>query len=242
MAAKDEKRKKRPVPPRSPKIPAPKRIPGGRPVQPKYEKPKQPETTTGPAPSEIEPPKAKPGKGPDRSLSGHWVELGEKTEKKEEEKKAPAPARKFSPKQIAAILAAFMAIGFGAAALQRAGVFGGGGGGAQTWTITTNSGHTATLTVDSSGSFTGTGWTGVSPYSGSYSIPITDGSMYGTTMTFTASATYDSGQGTIYETGYGTMNAAFPDATSATGTCSYTISDPLGTNSGSLSWTATRIS
>jgi hypothetical protein len=135
-----------------------------------------------------------------------------------------------------------MAIGFSAGALQRLGVFGGGGGGgAQTWTITTDSGHTATLTVDSSGSFTGYGWTG-STTSGSYSIPITDGSMYGTTMTFTANATYDGGQGTINETGHGTMNASFPDATYATGTCDYTISDPLGTRSGSLSWTATRIS
>jgi len=128
LAAKDEKRKKRPVVTPSPKIPAPKRIPGGRPVQPTYEKPRQPEGTTGPAPSEIEPPKAKPGKGPDRSLSGHWVQLGEKTEKKEEEKKAPAKPQ-FSPKKIAAILAAVMAIGFTAGALQRAGVFGGGGGG-----------------------------------------------------------------------------------------------------------------
>jgi hypothetical protein len=78
--------------------------------------------------------------------------------------------------------------------------------------------------------------------SGSYSIPITDGSMYGTTMTFTANATYDSGQGTIYETGLGTLDEAFPNATYATGTCDYTISDPLGTRSGSLSWTATKIS
>jgi hypothetical protein len=118
---------------------------------------------------------------------------------------------------------------------------GGGGAGAQTWTITTDSGHTATLTVDSSGSFTGTGWMGSTP-SGSYSIPITDGSMYGTTMTFTANASYDSGQGTIQETGYGTLDATFPDATSASGTCDYTISDPLGDRSGSLSWTATRVS
>jgi hypothetical protein len=135
-----------------------------------------------------------------------------------------------------------MAIGFSAGMLQRLGVFGGGGGGggAQTWTINC-SGHVATIDVDSSGSFTGYGWTG-STTSGSYDIPITDGSMSGTTMTFTASATYDSGQGTIYETGYGTLNAAFPDATSATGTVNYTISDPLGTSSGSRSWTATRIS
>jgi hypothetical protein len=82
LAGKDEKRKKRPVVTPSPKIPAPKRIPGGRPTQPKYEKPRQPEGTTGPAPSKIEPPTAKPGKGPDRSLSGHWVELGEKKEEK----------------------------------------------------------------------------------------------------------------------------------------------------------------
>jgi hypothetical protein len=112
-------------------------------------------------------------------------------------------------------------------------------GGAQTWTITC-SGNVATLTVGSSGKFTGSGWVGSTP-GGSYNIPITDGSMYGTTMTFTANATYDNGQGTIQGTCFGTMNASFPNATSATGTWAYTISDPLGTRSGSQSWTAIRI-
>jgi len=238
LAGKDEKRKKRPVVTPSPKIPAPKRIPGGRPTQPKYEKPRQPEGTTGPAPSKIEPPTAKPGKGPDRSLSGHLVELGEK---KEEKTPAKPQVRVISKKLTVGIVVGLIAAGGIAGILSRLGVFGGGGGGgAQTWTITC-SGNVATLTVDSSGSFTGYGWMGSTP-SGSYSIPITDGSMYGTTMTFTANATYDSGQGTIYETGLGTLDEAFPNATYATGTCDYTISDPLGTRSGSLSWTATKIS
>jgi len=142
LADKDEKRKKRPVITRSPKIPAPERIPGGRPVQPKYEKPRQPEGTTGPAPSTIEPPTAKPGKGPDRSLSGHWVELGEKPEKKEE--KAPAkPKPNF--KKIAGILAVFMAVGLTAGILDRMGAFGGGGGGTGGYDGTYN-GNVTTVT------------------------------------------------------------------------------------------------
>ncbi|MCJ7720775.1 MAG: hypothetical protein MUO36_04870, partial [Candidatus Hadarchaeum sp.] len=47
--------------------------------------------------------------------------------------------------------------------------------------------------------------------------------------------------GTTQGTCFGTMNASFPNATSATGTWAYTISDPLGTRSGSQSWTAIRI-
>jgi hypothetical protein len=239
LAGKDEKRKKRPVVTPSPKIPAPERIPGGRPLQPRYEKPATPEGTTGVAPSKIEQVQPKPGKGPDRSLSGHWVELGEPAQKKEEK---PKPKVNVKMNLLAGLVAGLIAAGVIAGVFYSQGFFGGGGGGgAQTWTITSE-GRVATVTVDSSGKFSGSGWTGVSPYGGSYSIPITGGTMYGTTMTFTANASYDSGQGTISGTGLGTMNASFPNATSATGTYAYTISDPLGTSSGSSNWTATRVS
>ena len=227
-------RKKRPVP-TPPKVPAPKRIPGGRPLQPRYEKPEKPEGTTGAAPSKIELPPPKPGKTPDRSLSGHWVELGEPTQKKEEK-----PKVNVKKNLLAGTIAGLIAAGIIAGVFYSQGFFGKGGGGAQTWRITCE-GRVATVTVDSSGKFSGSGWTGSTP-SGSYSIPITDGTMYGTTMTFTANATYDSGQGTIQGTSLGTMNAPFPNATSASGTWAYTISDPLGIRSGSSNWTATRVS
>jgi hypothetical protein len=185
LAGKAEKRKKRPVVTPSPKIPAPKRIPGGRPVQPKYEKPKQPEGTTGPAPSEIEPPKAKPGKGPDRSLSGHWIELGEKTEKKEE-KKAPTKPQ-FSPKKIAGILAVFMAIGFTAGVLQRLGVFGGGGGGGTGDYDGTYNGTVTTVapnmpTTNLSGTFTVVNGYVSDPYGNFTGTVDADGYFTGTTV------------------------------------------------------------
>jgi len=112
----------------------------------------------------------------------------------------------------------------------------------QTWIITdTESGQQATLTVDSLGNFTGSGWVGTAPGAGDYNIYITNGRMSGTSMTFQVSASYSGGQGTISGTGTGTLNASFPSATSASGTYSGTISDPLGDRNFSSPWMATRV-
>jgi hypothetical protein len=240
LAGKDEKRKKRPVVTPSPKIPAPKRIPGGRPLQPKYEKPGQPEGTAGVAPSKIEPPTPKPGKGPDRSLSGHWVELGEPAQKKEE-KKAP-PKVNVKMNLIGGLVAGLIAAGVIVGVFWSQGFFGGGGGGAQTWSIYSYSGQQyATATVNSSGSFTATGWTGYAAGIGSYNISIS-GSMSGTTMSFNLSASFGGGQGSISGTYTGTLNASFPNATSASGTGSGTISYPGYSGLLTDIWTATRVS
>jgi len=243
LADKDEKRKKRPVVTPSPKIPAPKRMPGGRPLQPKYEKPGQPEGTTGVAPSKIEAPTPKPGKGPDRSLSGHWVELGEPAQKKEE-KKAP-PKVNVKMNLIGGLVAGLIAAGVIVGVFWSQGFFGGGGGGgggAQTWRIVSvSSGWTATVTVNSSGNFTISGLTGYAAGIGNYTINITNGSMSGTTMSFNVSATY--GSGSLTGTYIGTLNAGFPNATSASnGTATGTIIDPLtpGGRALSDSWTATK--
>ena len=246
MASKDEKRKKRPVITPSPKIPAPKRMPGGRPLQPKYEKPEKPEGTAGAAPSKIELPPPKPGKGPDRSLSGHWVELGETAPKKEEKVK---PKVNVKMNLLAGLVAFLITFGVLAGVLWSQGFFGGSGGGgeggAQTWKVyssTTFAGEVLTITVNSSGNFvSASGWTGYAAGIGYYNINITNGSMSGTTMSFNMSASFGSG---YYITGTytGTLNAAFPNATSASGTASGTISDGLGTRALSDTWTATRIS
>jgi hypothetical protein len=63
--------------------------------------------------------------------------------------------------------------------------------------------------------------------------------MSGSAITFTETASYDGGNGYIYGNGVGTLNAAFPGATSASGTISGTISDPLGDRSYSMDFTAT---
>lgn len=113
----------------------------------------------------------------------------------------------------------------------------------QTWNmvVTSESGsHSGTLNVLSTGDFTSTGFTGSSSQ-GSYDISEV-GTMSGTSITFTETASYDGGNGYIYGTGDGTLNAAFPYATSASGTISGTISDPLGDRSYSLSFTATKTS
>ena len=117
-----------------------------------------------------------------------------------------------------------------------------GGEAFQSWEIVDEDGHTATLSVDSSGNFTGSGWGGTAPGCADYDIPITNGRMSGTSMTFDANASYCSGQGTISGSGTGTLNASFPNATSATGTWSGTISDPLGSRTFTRSWTATKVS
>ncbi len=109
----------------------------------------------------------------------------------------------------------------------------------QTWEIVEQSGQKATLSVDSSGYFTGRGWrgggsAGISPYD----ISIKNGRMSGTSITFEISASYSQGAGSISGTGKGTLNASFPNATSASGTMSGTISDPLGTRDFTSTWTA----
>ena len=109
----------------------------------------------------------------------------------------------------------------------------------QTWSmvVTSNSGsYYGTLNVDSDGYFTASGFTGHTD-SGTYSISV-EGYMSGTYISFTESASYSGGY--ISGTGEGTLNAAFPSATSASGTISGTISDPLGTRSFSMSFTATK--
>ncbi len=113
----------------------------------------------------------------------------------------------------------------------------------QTWEITDELGNTAILNVDAEGRFTGTGWRGGG--SGGipeYGVSIRDGLMAGTAITFSTSATYNNGQGRVSGRGEGTLNAAFPQATSATGKHTGTITDPFGTRSYSLQWTARRIS
>jgi len=113
--------------------------------------------------------------------------------------------------------------------------------GVQVWELVDENGHTAILTVDNNGNFTGSGWVGSTP-SGTYDIPITNGVMSGDSMSFRTSASYDSGQGTISGTGRGTLNEPFPSATSASGIWSGTISDPLGTRNFSIKWTAKKVS
>ena len=120
---------------------------------------------------------------------------------------------------------------------------GGGGGGPQTWKIYSTSGQQyATADVDSSGNFTGSGWVGYAPGIGNYNIYIINGRMSGTSMTYEITASYDGTVQNIYGTASGTMDAAFPNAWSASGTDSGTISDPLGDRSFTDTWTATRIS
>ena len=245
MAGKDEKRRKRPVVTPSPKIPAQKRMPGGRPLQPRYEKPATPEGTAGEAASKIEQVQPKPGKGPDRSLSGHWVELGETAPKKDEKPKVNVKMN-----LLAGLVAGLIAAGVIAGVFWSQGFFGGGGGGggggAQTWVINSQSAVAAgigqiTINVNSSGKFTISGLTGYAAGIGNYTLNITNGNMSGTTMSFNFSATY--GSGSLTGTYIGTLNAGFPNATSVSnGTATGTIIDPLtpGGRALSDSWTATK--
>lgn len=114
----------------------------------------------------------------------------------------------------------------------------------QTWqmVMTTESGtYTGTLNVQSNGDFTSSGFTGRTS-EGTYPINI-EGYMSGSSVTFTETATYDHGQGQIYATcSDGRLNAPFPSATSAQGTIYGTITDPLGSRSFTMSWTATKTS
>lgn len=118
----------------------------------------------------------------------------------------------------------------------------GNGGGAQTWEIYSTSGQQyANATVDGSGNFTAFGWTGYAPGIGNYAINVTNGRMSGTSMTFDITASYTGTGQNIYGTASGTMDAAFPNATSASGSASGTISDPLGDRPFTDTWTATRV-
>ena len=113
----------------------------------------------------------------------------------------------------------------------------------QTWSVTVSSSggsHTGTLNVDSNGDFTASGFTGSSS-SGTYTIYV-NGYMSGSSISFTESASYDGGSGQISGNGDGTLNAQFPSATYASGTISGTISDPLGTRSFTMSFTASKTS
>lgn len=112
---------------------------------------------------------------------------------------------------------------------------------AQTWSIiSVSSGQTATAHVDNAGNFTATGWVGNAPGCGTYPIDINNGKMSGTSMTWAMSASYCGGAGTITGSCTGTLDAAFPNATAGAGTCSGTISDPLGTRAFNDTWAATR--
>jgi hypothetical protein len=122
-------------------------------------------------------------------------------------------------------------------------IAGGGGGGSQTWEIWSTSGQQyANATVDGSGNFTAFGWTGYAPGIGNYAINIINGRMSGTSMTFEITASYTGSGQNIYGTAYGTMDDAFPNGTSASGSASGTISDPLGDRSFTDTWTAERVS
>jgi hypothetical protein len=118
-----------------------------------------------------------------------------------------------------------------------------GGGGSQTWEIYSTMGQQwATADVDGSGNFTGYGWTGYAPGIGNYAINIINGRMSGTSMTFEITASYNGTVQNIYGTASGTMDAAFPNASSASGSEYGTISDPLGDRPFTDTWTAERVS
>lgn len=105
----------------------------------------------------------------------------------------------------------------------------------------------ASLTVDGSGNFTnlsGSYWSGYTVWSSNtynLDISISNGRMSGTSMTFGVNSRFS--YGTMAGIGTGTLNASFPNATSASGTCSGTITFELtfGTKSFTFSWTARRV-
>jgi hypothetical protein len=106
---------------------------------------------------------------------------------------------------------------------------------------TQDSQYSGTLYVDSNGDFTSSGFTGYTSQ-GSYPIDV-NGWMSGSSVGVTETASYDNGAGSIYATGSGTFDdGSFPSATSASGSISGTITDPLGSRSFSMTWTATKTS
>ena len=107
------------------------------------------------------------------------------------------------------------------------------------WQIVSE-GQTAVITVDAQGNFSGSGWVMRTP-KGKYPLPITNGRMSGTSMTFKFSGSWDS-EGSTSGSGSGTLNAPFPSATSASGSVSGTVSHPhLGTSTFNNPLTATRV-
>jgi hypothetical protein len=112
----------------------------------------------------------------------------------------------------------------------------------ETWKIVDETGRIAFISMDGSGNFTGTGWTGDAPSCGVYDMPISDGSMFLDGIEFKLSASYCDGDGTIAGDCSGTMNKPFPDAYSASGTCSGTISDSLGSRDFTFSWAGVKAS
>jgi len=111
------------------------------------------------------------------------------------------------------------------------------GGGPQTWLITAG-GQIATLTVDSSGNFTGSGWM-VSVPDGSFPLNITNGEMSGNSIIFSVSG---SGFG-VTENGTGTgtfSDAPYPFGWVAIGTVIINVTSPLGSFVDTEDWVAVR--
>lgn len=110
----------------------------------------------------------------------------------------------------------------------------------QTWeiTVTTEGGsqQVGTLNVESNGEFTASGFSG-STSQGSYDI-IVQGTMSGTSIYFYQTADYDNGQGFMYADAEGTLNAAFPSATSAEGIINGYLDDPFGYREFTMTFTA----
>jgi len=73
-------------------------------------------------------------------------------------------------------------------------------------------------------------------------MPIEDGVMQNISITFKFGASYCAGDGAIVADCSGVLNKYHPGASSATGTCFGTISDPLGTRDFTLPWTGIKTS
>lgn len=236
---KSGERRKRPVLVPSPKIPPPKVMPGGkRPHRPyRAEKPEG-------VPPKHEIPASEIPKDQGELLhpSSAIIKYGKKTPEeraKELRRQNRIGAAIAIPIVIIVIVAVpYFVLGYPIWEIFEDGG-GGGGGGPQTWQIVSEYGDTATLTVDSSGNFTGSGWVGSAPGLPDYNIYITNGRMSGTSMTFEMTSSYSGGQ--LNGTGYGELNASFPGATSAFGSSEGIISDPLGTRDFYFQWDAWRI-
>jgi len=212
-------RKKRPVPTPSPKVPAPKRIPGGRPLQPRYEKPKQPEATTGAAPSKVELPPPKPG-GLERLEDMGVIQHGE-TKPKEEEK--PKPQVNVKMNLLAALVAGLITFGVLAGVLWSQGLIGGGGGGGGGGGTASYDGtyHADTTTVSPSGTVYGSGtFTVTNGY-------VSEGNFNGTVNSsgyFTGTmANVSPGSPTLTMTGQFSLTGTFT-LYGSSGNTSYTIS------------------
>jgi hypothetical protein len=107
-----------------------------------------------------------------------------------------------------------------------------GGGVAGTWSLVLQD-ETATLTVNASGNFTGSGWYFLDMEGNSYPISITNGKMVAN-----GSMTYDvSGSGggmTLTGSGSGTLVGSL----AATGSVTFNYTSPLGTSQSTGTWIA----